>query len=62
MIVLLDILRLDESIIRMLPIEFNFFSAFFQLKCKRIDRPSCIQALVCETEGFALSEERDVRI
>jgi hypothetical protein len=62
MIVLLDIFRLNESEIRMLPIEFDFFGALSQLKCKRMDRPSCVQALVCETEGFALSEERDVGI
>jgi hypothetical protein len=62
MIIRLDIFRLDEPVLGVFPIEFDLFGALFKLPCKWMDRPSRVQAFICEAEGFAFSEESDVGI
>jgi hypothetical protein len=58
----MEIFRLDEFVLRVLPIELDLFGAILQLPRKWMDGPSRIQAFVCETERLSFAEEGDIGI
>jgi len=60
MVISTQVIRADEMILSVLPIEFDWFGVGLKLPCKRIDSPLSLQFLINETEGLATAEELDI--
>jgi hypothetical protein len=60
MVVVLQVFRLNEPILSVLPIYFHGLSIWFQLPCKGVDGPIGVELLVQETKRLALSQKCDI--